>query len=270
MPPRKRKKNKATIDVGPIRLFPVSGRARPDGSKYWKARWTGASGGRTEVILGWLQEPDAIEAAAGLLTSTYKEPINQGQIQTVEQLLRLWGREQKARTDIEPRTKTFYRTAVRRLTRNIGKVTVQRLDVNTLNRYHRNAGIAASTAIGDLGVLRQAWQWGRERNRVPDRTLPTVRIKQKPREERHLSWDEAWAVVNWLWMNAPPHVALAVHVQAASGCRISEASRLELHRPRIRIPPRPRAGGSYRPREWIPAWPGLTPHRPATSSERAG
>lgn len=204
MPPRKRKKNKATIDVGPIRLFPVSGRARPDGSKYWKARWTGASGGRTEVILGWLQEPDAIEAAAGLLTSTYKEPINQGQIQTVEQLLRLWGREQKARTDIEPRTKTFYRTAVRRLTRNIGKVTVQRLDVNTLNRYHRNAGIAASTAIGDLGVLRQAWQWGRERNRVPDRTLPTVRIKQKPREERHLSWDEAWAVVNWLWMNAPP------------------------------------------------------------------
>lgn len=26
----------------------------------------------------------------------------------------------------------------------------------------------------------------------------------------------------------PPHVALAVHVQAASGCRISEASRLEL------------------------------------------
>ena len=103
-------------------------------------------------------------------------------VSTVHDLLEVWLGSLVGKTVPGARTQANYTRASLNLKRGIGKVLLDRLDADTLDRYagtRMGDGAAPSTVRFDLQVLRSAWRWGHGHGFCRTATLPTVRLPDR-------------------------------------------------------------------------------------------
>lgn len=184
-----REKDSAPWSAGPARVRRVSGRER-DGLFYWRAVVV-EDGKERLVWAGWGRRLDPaitleiVTAGTAALAPTVEPPA------TVRALLGSWRADQERRGEdgeIKLRTLSGYRNSARHLSRALGDVLLDRLDVAQLAEYARGrraAGIAGQTVRHELSHLATAWKWGRRRGLAPERDLELPQVKAPPVRDRH-------------------------------------------------------------------------------------
>lgn len=167
--------------VGKVRVRVHSG---PDADGRWRWRADRAAGVRTvdgrrvehreTVWSGWATRDDAEQQVIQALAGRGERFIGPEDIRTVYDLLDVFVADYEGRARNE-RTAKHRRASAERLGRSeLGPVVLSQLVRRSVERYRDASGHAPSTIREDLTTLRMAWNWGRERQVVPDRDLPTV------------------------------------------------------------------------------------------------
>ncbi|MCB9796075.1 MAG: tyrosine-type recombinase/integrase [Alphaproteobacteria bacterium] len=207
-------------EVGEVRVTAVRG--PKDGRWYWRGR---RKGQRDTVWTGWATRDEAMAEVARLVTRGLPEatPTSRAELRTVHDLLAAWLDRQERRPDVKPRTVAHYRLAARHMVAWIGEVPVERLDLLTLERYRDdrlNEGASPRVVNQELKGLRTAWNWASEAGLIPGGTLPRVKAKVRGHRINHHTPtpEDAAAVLAHLDGDR----ALAVHLLAVTGARISE------------------------------------------------
>lgn len=221
-----RKKKSPKLKVGPITIRAVRGPKGP-GVYYWQARWT-YEGKRVTQAFGWMSADEALQEAARIIAEGCLPPPDDDDVRTVSDLLEKW-KEKQAERKLAPNTLANYRRGVTRMTASMGDVDLKLIDSHTLEDYRDNSGYSPGVILNDLTNLRSAWEWARQKNLTPNRTLPRIKLDKRDVVEHYRPTNrEAAAVVTWLWNNAPVGIALGIQVLAYTGCRLSEAARIEM------------------------------------------
>lgn len=202
----------------------------PKGGRwYWRGEVYQDGKSRT-VWTGWgtIEEADravaAIVARDGLTDP--RPPRGLGAADTVRDLLETWLGSKRDRADLRPLTRRMHKVRARALIATLGGLPLDSLDFHALER-HRDArllaGIAPGTVAAELGILRCAWRWARLEDRAPERDLPRVDVRIRPKRERTTPTPgEVAAVVGRLegWQR------LAVVLLYGTGARMGEIASL--------------------------------------------
>lgn len=195
------------------------------GRWYWRAEVYEDGVSRT-VWRGWATEADAVQAVAALVARNglHEPSTGPDEARTVADLMELWMGRQEGRSDLSPHTVIGQRIAARKVLGTIGSVHLERLDRVTLERFRdqrlRDGG-ASSTIRQELVAISAAWRYLREIGLVPDRSLPSIRLKVEPSPKRSRATPSRGDVVEVLRrMEGWPRVA--AHLFAATGCRLGE------------------------------------------------
>jgi integrase len=215
--------------VGRVRVRVHSGPRASDGRYRWRADRPDGHGGRDPVWSGWGDRDEAEAEVLEALRGRGESAVDPEDVRTIYDLLDVW-RSDRDPLDRSTATTTARRTCCERLAAPsaLGSILLARLDRAAVERYARRTDLAASTRRLDLGALRSAWAWGRERGVVPDRELPRVTV---PRGERVYSDatpapEDAAAVLDVLRRDAPPWAWRAAYLLWATGCRPGEIATL--------------------------------------------
>ena len=230
------------IEHAPLRLTAHKCRDREGQVQWtWRARLTGEDGKRKNVTLKhaetgsrWFgpKEKVAVRAAAaalladGLPSSSRSESW---EVRTLGDLLDLWVDHQRSRSDISPKTFDHYDLCARHLVGKLRDVLIDRVDGGTLEGY-REARLREKASprlvLQELKILAQLWRWGRQRDYVPLRDFPCVRVNIDPTkfviEHRTPSVDEVAKVLGAL----DGESRLVVLLLATTGARVSEVCSL--------------------------------------------
>jgi integrase len=155
-------------------------------------------------------------------------PVARSEVANVRDLLEVWLAAFMDRADVADLTKVAKRTSAKRLARS----TLRHVRTDDLARRHLEAhrdaelraGRAASTVRLDLGILGQAWRWGREEQVVPERALPSVRVQRGAAVYSRAtpSTDDAFAVLDHLRGREPAWPYRAVLLLLYTGARKAE------------------------------------------------
>lgn len=219
--------------VGKVRVRVHSG-PREDGRWRWRAdRPSGVREGkeiREAVWSGWGDRDEAEKAVLGVLTTRGEEPAEgAAEVRTVIDLLEVWRADARL-GDKSERTTMGRKGCAERLcitAYGLADVRLDRLDRRALDRFVRAYEGAPSTLRQDLGALRQAWAWGRERGYVPDKDLPRVRVRgQEPAYSRYTPTPEEVAAVLAHVRDRAEWPARALYLLWATGCRPGEIATL--------------------------------------------
>lgn len=207
---------------GDIRYRVVRGPREADGRWYWRAERYFSGGGET-VWTGWGTVGEADQQVARLAGG---KAATGGQAETVRDLLAYWLGAQEERQDIAPATLVIRTYQCKAAIGGMGAVRLDRLDRGTMERHRDQrlrAGAAPRSVAGEIGVLRQAWRWGRECGLCPDRELPGVRVKI---ETRRKTPAPRAGVVTAALEHLTGWRRLAVLLLEGTGCRLGEIADL--------------------------------------------
>jgi integrase len=229
-------KRPKAFSVGRVHVRVARGPRQVDGRWYWRAERR-VEGARLPVWMGWGTMAEAEREVARAVAGG---PVSERQadgVWTVFDLVDFWLGAVKG-SGLSPNTISHYEYATQAVSDVIGGVRVDRIDIETLERYRdrRLREAASGTVAAELRVLRVAWAWARERGRIPDRTLPRCRCKVTPVRSRYTpTRAEVLAVIGVLRRprhangrhRAPWHWR-AVWLYWSTGCRRGELDDLRV------------------------------------------
>lgn len=218
--------------TGRIIARPMPARGRDSAGRwYWRARRS-VAGKQTDVWTGRGHRPEVLEkltAIAAGLAPAASARRDRGAFEaprTVADLLDRWltDRVDGAR-DLAPETRRAYRIRSAAIRQTIGHVALEALAVRHL-LAHKAAreleGAASTTIVVDLAIFRIAWRWGVDCG-FAHGDLPRLAIRARAKRGRTPTEAEVFRVVE----KAPRLIRLALVVQAATGARIGEVTRLQ-------------------------------------------
>lgn len=224
--PRKPRKPRP-LAVGRVRARAIRGpRARSEW--YWQAL-VYADGGSRTVWTGWGTVSAVEQALARLVASGGVEAgrtARTASMETVQDLMEVWVAWKENNASLAPSTRRNAKTSARHIVTEVGDVRLERVGLETLESYadlRVRGGAASGTVKIEVGTLRSAWRWGRQRGHCPDRDLPPLTIKVKPaRNRRTPTPGDVGSVIAALqgWPR------LAVILLWATGARIGEIAAL--------------------------------------------
>jgi len=198
------------------------------GEWYWQAL-VYRDGGSHTVWTGWgtisaVEQTLAKLVASGGVEAGRTAPT--ASMETVQNLMEVWVAWKENNARIAPSTRRNCKTAARHVVTEVGKVRLDRVGLETLESYadlRVRGGAATGTVKNEIGALRSAWRWGRQRGLCPDHGLPPLPIKVKPaRNRRTPTPGDVGGVIASLdgWPR------LAVILLWATGARVGEIAAL--------------------------------------------
>ncbi|MCK6524885.1 site-specific integrase [Myxococcota bacterium] len=218
-----RYKRPAAIDLGDLHVSIVRG-PNAEGRWYWRAR----DADRATVWTGWATRDEAAREAAAILARP--KPVVAAAIQTkhastMGEVLDLWWSVIEGDTVLRAPTKRCYLTRLLWLRRLLAHVPVSGMNRAALQGYlskRIEEGAALRSIYGELISLRHAWRIGVERELIPNRPLPSLKLRIDPKvyvaNHRTPTEEEVTRALAEL----PSEVALTVQLLAATGARLGE------------------------------------------------
>lgn len=215
------------IDI--VRAKPMASRGVDrNGDHYWRAIayedgqqstvWTGR-GSREKV------RQSILEVVADGAQHPRQRARNETLL-TIGEILRAWLYSKQSDPSLRPATKKMYASHSKRVDAVLGKVSVGRVLLATLESYRnrrRREGAKYGTLQNEFLVLRSGWEWARLNEYIPNRVLPRVRVERLKEGDERQSYtpteNEFWAVHDQLpkqWMRT------AVLILRATGARLRE------------------------------------------------
>jgi integrase len=219
-----RYKRPAAIDLGDLHVSIVRG-PNAEGRWYWRAR----DADRATVWTGWATRDEAAREGAAILAKPKASATSAIQTETAStmgEVLNSWWRVIEGDTVLRASTKRGYLCRRQWLTRHFGDVTVGGMNQAALQAYlaKRIAGGAAQRTIrGEFISLRHAWRLGIERGLIPNRPLPSLKLRIDPKvyvANHHTPTEDE---VTRALVELPSEVALTVQLLVATGARLGEA-----------------------------------------------
>ncbi|MCB9762265.1 MAG: tyrosine-type recombinase/integrase [Alphaproteobacteria bacterium] len=162
--------------------------------------------------------------ASGLLEREDPRPSTR----TMHDLLDLWLEQQERRRDLSPQSVKNYTRCCRHAVAWLGELRPDDLGRLTLERYRNQRlgeGAAPRTIQQELIVLRMAWRWAGDAGLIPDRALPSVKIKVQGYVANHHTPSPADAARVIALLDGEDQ--LAAQLLATTGARVSEVTGLK-------------------------------------------
>ena len=212
----------------------VRGPYKTDSSRwYWRADRSGPDG-RECVWSGWATAAEVEQQIAQAISAgTLGEPEARAsdEVRTVRDLMEVWAGHQEQRCKakrIADSTYEIYERVGRRICKQpLASCSLTNLNVGRLERYVNQrlaAGGAVATVRVEMTLLKSAWDWGQQRDLVPQRVLRKPELKAPPREAftpTREEWNRVLARIAEGW----PRDVLAL--QGLLGCRIGGLTSLK-------------------------------------------
>ncbi|MCK6522109.1 site-specific integrase [Myxococcota bacterium] len=217
-----RYKRPAAIDLGDLHLSIVRG-PNAEGRWYWRAR----DADRATVWTGWATRDEAAREGAAVLARP-KSSANTVQTEaasTMGQVLDSWWSIIEGDTVLRRATKRTYLGRLLWLRRLLSQVPVSGMNRAALQGYlakRIDEGAALRSIRGELISLRHAWRLGIERELIPNRPLPSLKLRIDPKvhvcNHRTPTPDDVTRALAEL----SGELALTVQLLVATGARVGE------------------------------------------------
>ncbi len=230
-----KKRRPSSFRVGrSVAVRVVRGPHKTDSSRwYWRADRS-APDGRECVWSGWGTAAEVEQKIAGALArGSLGDPAARAsdEVRTVRDLMEVWTGYQEQRCKakrIADSTYVIYERVGRRICRQpLACCSLTELNVGRLERYVNQrlaAGGAVASVRVEMTLLKAAWDWGQQRDLVPQRVLRKPELKAPPREvftPTRAEWNRVLARIAEGW----PRDVLAL--QGLLGCRIGGLTSLK-------------------------------------------
>jgi len=200
---------------------------------YWRADRSGPDG-RECVWSGWGTAAEVEQKIAGAFArGSLGDPEARAsdEVRTVRDLMEVWTGHQEERCKakrIADSTYVIYERVGRRICRQpLASCSLTELNVGRLERYVNQrlaAGGAVASVRVEMTLLKAAWDWGQQRDLVPQRVLRKPELKAPPRDvftPTRAEWNRVLARIAEGW----PRDVLAL--QGLLGCRIGGLTSLK-------------------------------------------
>jgi integrase len=218
-----RYKRPAAIDLGDLHVSIVRG-PNAEGRWYWRAR----DADRATVWTGWATRDEAAREAAAILArpkanSTAAIPTKHAC--TMGEVLESWWRVIEGDTVLRDKTKSTYLNRLLWLRRHLSSVPLARMNQATLQGYLASRigeGAALRTIRGELVSLRHAWRLGIERELLPNRPLPSLKLRIDPKVYVANHYTPSPEEVTRALAELSGEMALSVQLLVATGARVGE------------------------------------------------
>jgi integrase/recombinase XerC len=218
-----RYKRPAAIDLGDLHVSIVRG-PNAEGRWYWRAR----DADRATVWTGWATRDEAAREGAAILTRPKPNATTEIQAETAStmgEVLSAWWRVIEGDTVLRSTTKRSYSNRLQWLRGHFSDVSVAGMNQAALRGYlakRLTGGAAQRTIRGEFISLRHAWRLGIERGLLPNRPLPSLKLRIDPKvyisNHRTPTPDEVTRALTEL----SGELALTVQLLVATGARVGE------------------------------------------------
>ena len=186
---------------------------RYEGRVHGKIRW-----GKTTIIA-------PADAPMSEVWRAYEEAVGDSR-QTVSWLLHQYMGSQQF-TELTDKTQNDYRNAIDRLLNapvgndRFGSVALDRVDQTTIRAYldWYESPVAGNRHIA---ILKSAWNWCRERHRIPDNPCIGVKLNREAPRQRYVTDDEYETVLRM----APPPIQQMMELSYLLRARLTEVLNL--------------------------------------------
>jgi integrase len=218
-----RYKRPAAIDLGDLHVSIVRG-PNAEGRWYWRAR----DADRATVWTGWATRDEAAREGAAILAKP--KPSTTAEIQaktasTMGEVLSAWWAVIEGDTVLRSTTKCSYLKRSHWLRRHLGDVSVAGMNHAALQGYLAKrlaAGAAQRTIRGEFVSLRHAWRIGIERGLLPNRPLPSLKLRIDPKAHVNNHRTPTPDEVTRALAELTGEMALTVQLLVATGARVGE------------------------------------------------
>ena len=217
-----RYKRPAAIDLGELHLSIVRG-PNAEGRWYWRAR----DADRATVWTGWATRDEAAREGAAILSKPKPTAtvVPTESASTMGEVLDLWWSVIEGDTALRALTKHCYLSRLLRLRRLLSHVFVTGMNRAALQEYlakRIEEGAALRTIRGEFISLSHAWRIGIERELIPNRPLPSLKLRIDPKVYVNNHHTPTQDEVTRVLAELPSEVALTVQLLVATGARVSE------------------------------------------------
>ena len=219
-----RYKRPAAIDLGDLHVSIVRG-PNAEGRWYWRAR----DADRATLWTGWATRDEAAREGAAILArpkASATSAIQTEHASTMGEVLDSWWSVIEGDTVLRASTKRGYLSRLLRLKRLLSHAPVAGMNRAALQGYlakRIEEGGALRSIGGEFISLRHAWRIGIERELIPNRPLPSLKLRIDPKVYVANHHTPTEAEVARALAELPSEVALTVQLLAATGARLGEA-----------------------------------------------
>ena len=195
-----------------------------EGRWYWRAR----DADRATVWTGWATRDEAAREGAAILARP--KPSANAELQTktastMGEVLDSWWSVIEGDTVLRAPTKRGYLSRLLRLRRLLSHVPVAGMNRAALQGYlakRIEEGAALRTIRGEFISLGHAWRIGIERELIPNRPLPSLKLRIDPKVYVANHHTPTQDEVTRALAELPSEVALTVQLLVATGARVGE------------------------------------------------
>ena len=222
-----RYKRPAAIDLGDLHVSIVRG-PNAEGRWYWRAR----DADRATVWTGWATRDEAAREGAAVLAkpkASATSAIPTEHASTMGEVLDSWWSVIEGDTVLRASTKRGYLSRLLRLKRLLSHAPVAGMNRAALQGYlakRIEEGGALRSIGGEFISLRHAWRIGIERELIPNRPLPSLKLRIDPKVYVANHYTPSPEEVTRALAELSGEMALSVQLLVATGARVGEVSGL--------------------------------------------